>query len=149
MVNQIILATLGFGILVQSSIAQAETQPQLPHLPFLKKVEALELKSNQPVKVQLQFESGWALNPKAPSGLAMIDLTDPNHPQVIQEYRGERMTNLTEFKPLAAGKNYRLRGTIYFCEKSGKSGCRVASRDWSVAVSPQAKASNTVEVRLP
>jgi hypothetical protein len=147
--RRFILGGLVLCNLVLGGIAEANIQPQLTPLPFLKKVESLEIRDNQPISVQFQFEPGWELNAKAPSWLALLEISDRQTPLVVQEFRGRQLTERTQFRALFSGKQYRLRGTFYFCQKTNRAGCRVESRDWKVTASATSKASNLIEIRLP
>lgn len=114
--------------LVISLTSDANTAPTLPHLrPSEKQV----LMAERPVSIIIQPRSGWELNPKAPSWLAVYQQT-PQLEGPIQKFnRSDLVVSKlrVKLKPFAKSSTYRLQATLYTCKKGEGALCAVESRD--------------------
>ncbi len=101
-------------------------------LPNIKPLPAQGLLPGKPAALMLSLKDGWKINHEAPSYVALFEAGSSNAKPVAHFDRPALEEGKMMLPPLESGKEYRLQGTLYYCEKAEGSICEIASFDVEV-----------------
>ncbi len=113
-------------------------------LPNLEKTSAVKVSDNGPLTVHLQLQDGWKVNKEAPSALALFAMKDNSH-TVIARFEHDQILDKRVMLPKLAAGQYRLQGTLYYCETKEGAQCLLKSFDMQVT----AGKSDVSDITLP
>jgi len=85
--------------------------------------DLLEVSSQKPVRVRLQFEKGWKLNAGAPTQFALFDL---NTDRMLATYT-QKDWEMGEpvLHGMVEGHLYHLKGDVYYCQEIDSNVCKI------------------------
>lgn len=106
------------------SAAEAEFGTDFPNLEAAKPVNVV---ADQPIAVAIGLKKGWHINDEAPSSLALFAMKDK--PKAVAVWDKEQLKSQSIRLPKLATGEYRLQGTLYYCENKAGSQCQLKSYD--------------------
>jgi DNA-binding beta-propeller fold protein YncE/thiol-disulfide isomerase/thioredoxin len=114
-------------------------------LPNTEKTTPVNVATGAPVAVTIVLKKGWHINKDAPSTLALYDMTAA--PKAVTSFDIESIKKkLLTLPVLAAGTNYRLQGTLYYCEDKAGSQCLIKSFDQELTAKTGGKKGLTLKL---
>jgi hypothetical protein len=129
------------------SSAHAQTATLRDRLPHLSKKELLNVKARQGWSVQIDLPTGWKINEKAPSWMALFEKRGSGEYQLLREFKRQNLESLhVELPPIETRYSYRLQGTFYFCKEGGS--CHVESRDLEIHTNDDSKSIDRIRIEL-
>ncbi|MDE3038855.1 MAG: hypothetical protein KGJ21_10465, partial [Pseudomonadota bacterium] len=121
------------------AVSEAAAAPQFSgSLPNLEKTGAMTVAPD--AAVHLALKSGWHINADAPSALVLFDSAR----KAVASFDREALVRKSVALPNLKSGDYRLQGTLYYCEDKAGSQCLLKSFDIPV----QVKAGGKSEVVL-
>ncbi len=115
-----------------------------PRLPNLKPAADVELVSGKPWRLKLELEPGWKVNETAPTRLKLL-----RGRKVVAQLRPMDLKTATATLPaLQPGKEYRLQGSVYFCEEKNPKVCVIQSHDQKILAGGAAEGADLIVIRL-
>ena len=92
--------------------------------------------SDKVVQVKIFLPEGWKINSKAPSSLLLLKQGSID---AIQEFKTETLQKEYFSLPmLSANSQYRLQGTLYYCQDEKSSYCAVHNYEHNIIATPKA-----------
>ena len=100
-------------------------------LPNLQSIAAQPVADGVPVSVMLGLAEGWKINRDAPSSLTLFQIEGKKHTAVAR-FAPEQMLDKRVLLPALAKGQYRLQGTLYYCQSAEGSQCLLKSFDMTL-----------------
>lgn len=117
----------------------AESAQFSDNLPNLERLPPMDVATGASITIGLQ--KGWHINDEAPSSLILFD----NHKNAVTGFSLEQIKAGKLSLKVLAGGQYRLQGTLYYCEEKEGAQCLIKSFDAPLNV----KATGKKEIVLP
>lgn len=102
-------------------------------LPNLQSIAEQPVADGVPVSVMLGLAEGWKINRDAPSNLTLFQIEGKKHTAVAR-FAPEQMLDKRVLLPALAKGQYRLQGTLYYCQSAEGSQCLLKSFDMTLMV---------------
>ena len=113
-------------------------------LPNMQTSEPVSVTANSALNVTFALQSGWHINPDAPSSLALFRMDAT--PVAISSFEHATLASRTVTLPTLKAGEYRLQATLYYCADKAGSQCLLKSFD--VKVTAQATGKNEIDLPL-
>jgi thiol-disulfide isomerase/thioredoxin len=95
-------------------------------VPNLQPLPAAKVVAGSPVAVTVELQKGWHINDEAPSQLALFDMNG-DKPKAVKSLDLAAIKTKSFTLPALKNGNYRLNGTLYYCEDRAGSQCLLKS----------------------
>lgn len=123
-----------------------EAPPLSEDLPNVEHLGNVQVAAGRQVKVQLVLKPGWHINAEAPSYLVLYRIENDKPTLAGHFARPALETKEAELPLLKDGGEYRLQGTLYYCEEKAGSQCLIRSVD--ALLKPRAGSQQALKLHL-
>ncbi len=125
-------------IVMPSALRALQDEELLPNL------ERIKADLSEQAKIKIILKPNWKINDDAPSYIALFE-----EDKLITSIEQEALlkSNNHQLPKLKSNKNYRLQGTLYYCEDKENSICLVKSIDAIIKTSKTAK-TDSININL-
>ncbi len=139
------VSTLAMIAQAASGAAEFSAPEQLPNL---EKLPAVTLHPGKPAMVEIGLKPGWKINKDAPSALTLFDMAAT--PKALKTFSLAEVKQKSISLPALKDGDYRLQGTLYYCEEKEGAQCLIKSFDVEIkaALGTNTAALNHLSLKL-
>ncbi len=127
--------------IIPMDIEEDKKEEYQEELPNMLRLPQSIIKSQSVFKVIMNIKSGWKINPDAPSWINLYEIDGTEFINTLHFEKKNIEPGVIAIPPLPEGKDYKIQGTIYYCEKKPDASCLIQSFDKMLKTSY--KSSNT------